>query len=125
MENAYIIKLKEYTDKRGTLIPFEYNNNCPFEIQRFFIIYNVPKNTKRGEHINIDSKNIIIAINGSCKIKCIENKKEYNFILNSPDIGLFINNNIYREIYYFSNDCILLCISDKKYNKEEYINIIK
>ena len=47
MKNTYIVKFNEFKDKRGSLLPFEYKNNCPFEIKRIFIIYNVPQNIKR------------------------------------------------------------------------------
>lgn len=122
MENVYITDLKRYNDKRGCLLPFEYQFNCPFDIKRIFLIYNVPKDATRGAHNNILSKHMLIAIKGSCTVKCIDNEKEIIYDLNSPDKGLFINNNIYKEIYNFSNDAVLLCLTNTKYNSEEYVS---
>ena len=121
MKNSYLIEFEKYTDERGSLISFEYKKNCPFKIERCFFVYDVPSFISRGGHINTKSKNLLIAVNGSCKIKIILNNEQKTFILDKPNIGLFIDKNVYKEIYDFNNNCILLCISDKKYNKEEYI----
>ena len=121
MNNAYLIEFEKFTDERGSLISFEYNKNCPFEIQRCFFIYDIPSFISRGGHTNTKSKNILVAVNGSCKIKIIYNNKENVFVLNSPNIGLFIDKNVYREMYEFNNNCVLLCINNKKYNIKEYI----
>lgn len=121
MKNVYTIKLNNFQNQTGTLLPFEYQTNCPFDIKRAFVIYNVPEYAKRGGHANKESKHLLIALKGSCKVKCVEDGEEKVFLLNSADIGLFINSNIYKEMFDFSNDCILLCLSDKFYNCEEYI----
>lgn len=121
MKNAYLIQFEKYVDERGALIPFEYNKNCPFDVKRCFFVYNIPTFSRRGNHINIKSKNLLVAINGSCKVKVVYDNIQNIFILNSPDIGLFIDKNVYREIYEFDSNCILLCISDTIYQKEEYI----
>ena len=34
---------------------------------------------------------------------------------------LFINNGVYRELLNFSNDTILLCLSDSLYDKKEFV----
>lgn len=120
MKNVYTIKLNNFQNTMGTLLPFEYQTNCPFDIKRAFVIYNVPEDAKRGGHANRESKHLLIAIKGSCKVKCVEDNEEKIFLLNSSDVGLFINSNIYKEMFDFSNDCILLCLSDKYYNCEEY-----
>ena len=121
MNNAYLIEFEKYTDERGSLISFEYNKNCPFEIKRCFFIYDVPSVISRGGHTNTKSKNILVAVNGSCKIKVVSNSEQKTFILDRPNVGLFIDKNVYREMFEFDDNCILLCISDKKYNKQEYI----
>ena len=48
-KNVQIIQLKKFVDERGSLQPFEYQSNCPFEVKRVFIISNVKNNIKRGK----------------------------------------------------------------------------
>lgn len=121
MENVKLISLKKYDDERGSLQPFEYLSNCPFEIKRVFIITDVPSDLKRGKHKNIISKHLLVCIKGSCEIKCIEDGSETIYYLNSPEKGLFINSGIYKEMYNFSEDAVLLCLSDTLYNPDEYV----
>ena len=122
MNSFFIVDIKTYKDERGCLTPFEYEHNCPFEIKRAFIISNVPnKNTSRGKHINTQSKYLIIAIKGQVTITCEKGSQKETFILENNSQALFINNGVYRELLNFSEDAILLCLSDSKYNKEEFI----
>lgn len=121
MQNVCIINLKSFIDERGTLLPFEYQSNCPFEIKRIFMIYGVPQNMIRGKHINIISQHLLISIKGSCKVKCIDNDEEKIYILDSKNKGLYINRNIYKEMYDFSEDCILMCLTDTRYDEKEYV----
>lgn len=120
-KNVEVIQLKKFVDERGTLQPFEYQSNCPFEIKRIFIISDVPSYLKRGKHKNIVSKHLLVCIKGSCQIKCIEKDVETIYNLDSQEKGLYINSGIYKEMYNFSEDAILLCLSDTLYNPDEYI----
>ena len=120
-KNVEIIQLKSFVDERGSLQPFEYQSNCPFEIKRVFIISDVPSDLKRGKHKNIVSKHLLVCIKGSCSIKCLEDGFETIYNLDSSEKGLFINSGVYKEMYSFSKDAILLCLSDTLYNPDEYV----
>ena len=121
MQDYKIIEIKSFKDKRGILTPFELNNNCPFDIKRIFYISNVPNQASRGEHINSESKFLIIAIQGQVTIDILQDGKTETFVLDSPNKALFLNNSIYKRLYNFSNDAILLCLSDNYYNKNDYV----
>jgi dTDP-4-dehydrorhamnose 3,5-epimerase-like enzyme len=122
MKNFYTIDIKSYDDNRGCLTPFEFKHNCPFEIKRAFIISNVPnEEISRGKHINTKSKYLIIAIQGQVTITCEKDEQKESFILNNNLKALFIDNGVYRELFNFSENTILLCLSDSYYDKEEFI----
>ena len=122
MKNFYLINIRKYNDDRGCLIPFEYEKNCPFEIKRAFVINDVPnKNISRGKHINIKSKYLIIAIKGQVTIICKNAEQKKTFVLKDNTKALFINNGVYRELLNFSNDTILLCLSDSLYDEKEFV----
>lgn len=121
MYDYKIIDLKCFQDERGSLTPFELNNNCPFDIKRIFYICNVPNKASRGEHINSESKFLLVAIKGSVSIDIPKDGKTETFVLNSPNKALFLNNGIYKKLYNFSSDAILLCLSDNYYYQEDYV----
>lgn len=105
----------------GSIIPLEYSRNIPFEIKRIFYIYDVPSNSVRGAHSYKETKQVLIALYGSIKIKCTYDNKEKTYILDKPHKGLYISNNIWREAYDFSEGAVLLVLSSKPYDKEDYI----
>lgn len=125
MAKFYTVNIKHFTEERGCLIPFEFGQNCPFEIKRAFIIKDVPDiEITRGNHINTKSKCFIIPLQGSVNIDCEEAQTKETFILNNNCKGLFIDCGVYRKLYNFSNNAIILCLSDNKYNSDEFTDKI-
>lgn len=125
MTKFYTVNIEHFTEERGCLIPFEFGQNCPFEIKRVFVIKDVPDNKiTRGNHINTKSKCFIIPLQGSVTIDCEEKQKKETFILNKNTKALFIDKNVYRKLYNFSKNTILLCLSDNKYNSTEFVDKI-
>ena len=119
---SYVIDLKSiFNENNGALVPLEYKNNIPFEIKRIFYIYDVPSNSVRGAHSYKETKQVLIALYGSIKIKCTYDNEEKTYILDKPHKGLYISNNIWREAYDFSEGAVLLVLSSKPYDKEDYI----
>ncbi|EAJ2421864.1 WxcM-like domain-containing protein [Campylobacter coli] len=119
--NCKLINLKYFDDKNSTLIAIEKQVNCPFEIKRIFYIFDVPKNTIRGEHANLNSEFFFIVLKGECKIKIDNGKEQKNFILNNPKQGLYIDKMLWKQMYDFGKDCILLVLSNTLYDANEYI----
>lgn len=48
----------------------------------------------------------------------MEKKKVY---LEKPYEGLYVPNNMWREMYDFSPDAVLMCLASEVYNEEDYI----
>jgi dTDP-4-dehydrorhamnose 3,5-epimerase-like enzyme len=42
-------------------------------------------------------------------------------LLDSPDKGLFINKMIWREMFDFSDDCVLMVLASDYYDESDYI----
>jgi dTDP-4-dehydrorhamnose 3,5-epimerase-like enzyme len=121
VEQLKLINLKVFSDARGSLISLEQNKNVPFKIKRVYYIFNTKKYMPRGFHAHKNLEQILICISGSCKIKVDNGKSTKIFELFSPDQGLYIGKNIWREMFDFSKSCILLVIASGYYNSKEYI----
>ncbi|OOG68088.1 FdtA/QdtA family cupin domain-containing protein, partial [Algoriphagus sp. A40] len=63
----------------------------PFEIKRAYWTYYAPHEVIRGHHAHKELKQLIFAVSGSIKFE-LENVlgQKFNFVLDSPDIGLYI-----------------------------------
>jgi dTDP-4-dehydrorhamnose 3,5-epimerase-like enzyme len=108
-------------DCRGSLITLENNSTIPFNIKRVYYLFNTKKGVRRGFHAHKKLEQIIISISGSCKIFLDNGLHREVVLLNRPDRGLFLKSLIWREIYDFSKDCILLVLANEYYDESDYI----
>jgi len=77
---------------------------------------------RRGYHAHRDLQQVAICISGSCKFLLDDGRERVeNVILDSPNKGLFIDKMIWREMYDFSDDCILLVLASEYYDESDYI----
>ncbi|WP_025209232.1 sugar 3,4-ketoisomerase [Hippea sp. KM1] len=116
------IELDINGDERGNLIAIEGLKDIPFEIKRIYYIFNLKRNAPRGFHVHKKLQQVAICIKGSCKF-LLDNGKEKvrDIILDRPNKGLFIDKMIWREMYDFSEDCILLVLANDYYDENDYI----
>lgn len=121
MKNCELMKLKTISDKRGNMIPLEYPNQLPFELKRIYYIYGVPKEEERGFHSHNDLEQILISVKGSVKILTKTPYEEEETILDDPSKGLYVGPMIWRKMFEFSEDAVLLVLASKEYNEDDYI----
>lgn len=118
-----IVNLIEFPiigDHRGSLISLEAQNNIPFEVKRVYYIFNA-NDQPRGFHAHKKLKQVLIAINGKCRIILDDGFKKEEVWLDNPNKGLLIQNNLWREMHDFSSDCILLVLASEHYDESDYI----
>ena len=107
--------------EQGFLVPLEYENNLPINVNRIFYIYNVPKNSKRGAHAYKNTKQVLICISGSLKIKCFDGVNENIYELKSPNEAIYIAPKVWRTTFEHSSDAVLLVLSSLEYDENDYI----
>ena len=120
-ERCRIFEFKELGDERGKLVAIESLKDVPFEIKRIFYIYGTVDSTVRGQHANKKSEFVLINLRGTCKVKLYDDDEEYIVELNRPNMGVYIPTLVWKDMYDFSNDSLLLSISNEHYDKDEYI----
>lgn len=123
--NYKLLDFKVMGDERGSLISLEQKKNIPFNIKRVYYIYGTKTDMVRGKHAHTNLKQVAVCVNGSCKF-LLDNGKEKKIIeLNSPEKGLYIGKNIWREMYDFTQDCVLMVLANEYYSEDEYIRSYK
>ena len=115
------IKFEIKGDERGSLISLESKRNIPFEIKRVYYIFDTKEGVVRGKHAHKDLEQILICVKGSCKILLNDGVNEEIFLLDKPDKGLYIDSLVWREMFEFSPDCVLMVLANKYYDEEDYI----
>ena len=110
-----------HSDGRGNLIAIENPKDIPFEIKRIYYIYGTGTDITRGKHAHKDLKQILICVHGSCKIRLDNGKEKEIVLLDKPNEGLYIDNDIWREMFDFSSDAVLLVLASRVYDENDYI----
>lgn len=116
-----MISLQTHGDDRGSLISLEEGENIPFAIKRVYYIFKTKENVRRGMHAHKALKQVAIAIKGSCKFLLDNGAEKKELTLDDPQKGLLIESFIWREMYEFSEDCILMVLADSHYEESDYI----
>lgn len=112
---------QQHGDDRGQLVALEEGKDIPFEIKRVYYMYDTGEGVRRGYHAHKSLEQILICIHGSCKI-LMDNGEEKKIVsLEKPYEGLYISNNIWREMFDFSPDAVLMVLASDFYNEEDYI----
>ena len=109
-------------DERGHLVIVEGMKDIPFDIKRIFYIYGSDQTVVRGQHANRKSKFVLINVSGHSKVKVKDGKgNEAVFSLNRPHTGIYLPQMVWKDMYDFSEDSVLLCLASEHYDAEEYI----
>ena len=116
-----IVHLEEHGDNRGTLIALEQMANIPFEIKRVYYMFDTVSGVRRGFHAHKCLKQMLICVHGSCKILLDDGSEKQEVLLDKPNKGLIIESNIWREMFDFSEDAVLMVVASELYDESDYI----
>lgn len=120
-EKCPIIKFNDLGDERGKLVVIEGKQDIPFEIKRVFYIYGSDSTVVRGQHANRKSEFVLINVAGKSKVRITDGKEELVVELNRPMMGVYIPKMIWKDMYDFSEDSVLLVLTNTHYDGKEYI----
>lgn len=112
---------QQHGDERGQLVALEECRDIPFEIKRVYYLYDTGENVTRGYHAHKNLKQILVCVKGSCKILLDNGKEKETVLLEKPYEGLYVTSNMWREMYDFSPDAVLLVLASEFYNEDDYI----
>ena len=120
-EKCPILQFADLGDERGKLVVIEGGQAIPFEIKRVFYIYESDSTVVRGQHANRESEFVLINVAGKSKVRITDGKEEYIVELNKPMMGVYLPKMIWKAMYDFSPDSVLLVLASTHYDGREYI----
>lgn len=112
---------QQHGDERGQLVALEENKDIPFDVKRVYYMYDTLEGVRRGFHAHKCLEQILICIHGSCKILLDNGTEKETVILNKPYEGLYVSNDMWREMYDFSSDAVLMVLASEYYDECDYI----
>lgn len=120
-EKCPIVQFDDLGDERGKLVVIEGGQAIPFEIKRVFYIYDSDDTVVRGQHANRESEFVLINVAGKSKVRITDGEEEIIVELDRPMTGVYIPKMIWKDMYDFSEDSILLVLASTHYDGNEYI----
>lgn len=120
-----LIQLQKHGDDRGALVSLEDTLNVPFEIKRVYYLFETKGGVRRGLHAHFKLRQMVIAVRGHCRFLLDNGKERVELFLDDPAQGLLIDSMMWREMYDFSPDCVLMVLADAHYNEQDYIRDYK
>lgn len=116
-----IVHFDDLGDERGKLVVIEGGQAIPFEIKRVFYIYESDSTVVRGQHANKESEFVLVNVAGTSKVRITDGKEEFVVSLDKPMTGVYIPKMIWKDMYDFSEDSVLLVLASTHYDGNEYI----
>ena len=89
-------------DDRGQLVALEEFKDIPFRVKRVYYMYDTATGVTRGGHAH----------------KCLQ---QILIPLEKPYEGLYVSNNMWREMFDFSPDAVLMVLASELYDEADYI----
>lgn len=120
-EKCPVLHFADLGDERGKLVVIEGERSIPFTIQRVFYIYGSDSTVVRGQHANRKSEFVLINVAGQSKVRIMDGKDELVVKLDKPMMGIYIPPMIWKDMYDFSSDSVLLVLASTHYDGKEYI----
>lgn len=116
-----IVNFEEHTDSRGALVVIEGKKIIPFDIRRVYYMYDTQLGEIRGKHAHKSLQQILICVHGSCKLLLDDGYDKQIVELTNPAEGVYISNNMWREMFDFSSDAVLMVLASELYDEKDYI----
>lgn len=108
-------------DLRGDLTVGEFLRDIPFVPKRYFMVFDVPSAKTRGEHAHRRCEQFLICVRGRCGVVADDGQRREEFILDAPNLGLYLPPMVWGVQYKYSSDAVLLVFASEYYDSSDYI----
>jgi len=115
------IRLQSHGDSRGMLIALEQDRNVPFPIRRVYYLFATKGDVHRGKHAHRHLNQLAVTVRGSVTFLLDDGSGPVEVVLDDPSCGLLLGSMVWRELYDFSDDCVLMVLADQLYDRNDYI----
>jgi acetyltransferase-like isoleucine patch superfamily enzyme len=121
VEGVILHRLPAAGDLRGLLSVGEVGGQIPFEVKRYFLVYDVPTEQVRGEHAHRTLHQFLVCVHGRCLVVADDGAHRQEFILDSPGTALYLPPMTWAVQYKYSRDAVLLVLASGLYDAADYI----
>ena len=121
MKKIRKIKIKNYSNLTGKLIPLDFNKNFPISVKRVFFLYG-KTNKISGEHAHKKCSQLFIPIFGKFILNIKTPNSEKKIYLNHKSKnGFLVPPKYWCGIKFLNKNSILMVVCDKYYDFNDYL----
>jgi len=121
VEGVRLLRKPLVRDLRGDLGAWEVHKGLPFAPQRCFAIFDVPSKEVRGEHAHKVCEQMLVCLRGTVNVVCDDARHRQEFVLDSPELALYIPPMVWGTQYRYSSDALLWVFASHAYDPDDYI----
>lgn len=114
-------ELPHIEDMRGNLSVGEFGRSIPFAPKRYFLVFDVPSREIRGEHAHRSCHQFLVCVKGSCMVVADDGQQRREFLLDRPNLGVYLPAMTWGTQYKYSGDAVLLVFASDYYDPDDYI----
>lgn len=118
---ATVYRLPGARDLRGSLSFGEIHRQVPFEVKRYFLVFDVDSEHIRGEHAHRTLQQFLICVAGRCNVVTDDGTSRHEVVLDSPTKGVYIPARVWATEYKFTRDAVLLVLASEYYDPDDYV----
>lgn len=119
---SYQFELPCFGENDGKLGTFEPPSIPGFQANRIFYIFEVPEGEERANHACMNSAFVFIAMAGAVMLSVESDGEIEEYLLDSKLTVVYVPQESWIRAYDFSNDAVLVGLSDRRYADCLYIN---
>lgn len=120
-DEPFLIEFPKLGNSHLGYISVSEKENLPFVPKRIYWTYYTPEEVERGGHSHYDLQQILVAVAGKIIVTTeLLNGEKQEFILEKPNIGLFIPKMCWRTMKY-NHNAVQMCIASLEYDEKDYI----
>lgn len=118
---AGLQRLPSFVDSRGALTFGEVGEHLPFPVARYFVVSDVPSPSVRGEHAHRECHEFLVCLRGSCVVTLDDGRHREEVLLDEPTLGLYVPPLVWRALYHYTPDAVVLALCSHTYSAADYI----
>lgn len=121
VNGSRVVHLNKAIDMRGSLVAGDIESQIPFHPERFFVVYDVPSTELRGAHAHHECEQFLVCLSGSVNAIVDDGVHRAEYVLDRPDLGLYMPPMTWGTQYRYSENAVLLVLASHLYDGADYI----
>jgi uncharacterized RmlC-like cupin family protein len=113
--------LPTVSEASGELCFAEAPTHIPFDPTRMFSVRGVPPGATRGGHAHREVHELLMCVQGTCRVFVHDGKECGEVVLDRHDAGLYLPPLVWATQFSHSTDAILAVLASHRYDPDEYL----